>query len=64
MTENEYLGVLEHAHASIPGGHFLASVIAKTIMRAGLWWPTLMQDVVVFMKICDEWLQFGRTQYH
>ena len=42
VTENEYLGVLEHAHSSIPGGHFSASVMAKTIMRAGLWWPTLM----------------------
>ena len=54
VTENEYLGVLEHTHSSILGGCFLASVMAKTIMRVGLWWPTLMQDVEGFMKRCDE----------
>ena len=47
VTENEYLGVLEQ-------GHFSASVMAKTIMRIGLWWPTLMQDAEVFMKRCDK----------
>ena len=26
VTKSEYLGVLEHAHSSIPGGYFLASV--------------------------------------
>ena len=54
VIENEYLAILEHAHSSIPGGHFLASVMAKTIMREGLWWPTLMQDAEVFVKKCDE----------
>ena len=54
MTKNEYLGVLEHAHFSILGGHFLANVTAKTNIRVGLWWPTLMQDAEVFVKRCDE----------
>ena len=54
VIENEYLGVLEHAHSSILGGHFSANVMAKTIMRAGLWWLMLMQDVEVFVKRCDE----------
>ena len=54
VIENEYLGVLEHAHSSILGGHFSTSVMAKTIMRAGLWWPTLMQDAKVFMKKYDK----------
>ena len=54
MTKSEYLGVLEHAHSSILGGHFSASVMAKSIMRVGLWWPTLMQDTKVFVKRCDE----------
>ena len=54
VTENEYLGVLEHTHSGIPRGHFSTSVMAKTIMRAGLWWPTLMQDPEVFVKKCDK----------
>ena len=28
--------------------------MAKTIMRVGLWLPTLTQDAEVFIKRCDE----------
>ena len=50
----EYLEVLTHAHSSIPRGHFLAKVTAKTIVRAGLWWPTLFKDAKQYVKQCDE----------
>ena len=42
VTKCEYLEVLTHAHSSILGGHFLIEVMAKTIVRARLWWPTLL----------------------
>ena len=54
MLESEYVSILEHAHASILEGHFLADVTAKAIMRAGLWWPTLFQDAMIYVKSCDE----------
>ena len=50
VTECEYIEVLTHAHSSIPGGHFSADVMAKTIVRAGLWWPTLLKDVEQIVK--------------
>lgn len=53
VLENEYVPILEHAHASVPGGHFSAEVTTKAIMRAGLWWPTLFQDAALYVKGCD-----------
>ena len=53
VLENEYVPILEHAHASVPGEHFSANVTAKEIMRAGLWWPTLFQDATLYVKGCD-----------
>ena len=46
----EYLEVLTHAHSGIPRGHFTTKVIAKTIVRARLWWPTLFKDAEQFVK--------------
>ncbi len=59
VLESEYVSILEHAHAGIPGGHFLAdgdcqTLTAKAIIRAGLWWPTLFQDAALYVKSCDE----------
>jgi hypothetical protein len=53
VTKVEYLGVLEHAHSSILGGHFSLDVMAKTIVRVGIWWPTLFQDGKAYVKRCD-----------
>ena len=50
VTECEYVEVLTHAHSSIPRGHFSADVTAKTIVRVGLWWPTLFKDAEQFVK--------------
>ena len=54
MMECEHLVVLTHAHSSILRGQFSAKVTAKTIVRAGLWWPTLFIDVEESVKRCDE----------
>ena len=53
VLENEYVPILEHAHASVPGGHFSADVTAKAIMRVGLWWPTPFQDAKLYVKGYD-----------
>ena len=47
---SEYVLVLTHAHSYAFGGHFSADIIAKAIMRAGLWWPTLYKDAAEFVK--------------
>ena len=53
VLENKYVPILEHAHASVPGGHFSVDVTGKAIMKAGLWWPLLFQDATLYVKGCD-----------
>ena len=52
--EVEYVKVLEQAYASLKRGHFFVDTIAKAIMMAGLWWPTLFKDTEKFVRRCDE----------
>ena len=52
--ENEYIPLLEQAHGSIAGGHFSAERTIKIILTAGIWWPTLHEDIEEFVKRCDE----------
>ena len=54
VPKEKYIPVLEHAHAGIAGGHFLADVTAITIMWSGLWWPTLHMDGEVYVARCKE----------
>ena len=54
MTEVEYLEVLFHAHSCLTSGHFSVEVMAKAIMQAGLWWPTLFRDTNKYVQRCDE----------
>jgi hypothetical protein len=35
------------------GGHFAANIIAKKILNARYWWPTLLKDIHDFCKSCD-----------
>ena len=51
---SEYVQVLEQAHAGLSGGHFSTDTTVKAIMMARLWWPTLFNDAVEFVKRCDE----------
>jgi len=46
--------ILEQAHAGFPGGHFSTETIAKAILNAGFWWPTLHQDAETYVKRCDD----------
>ena len=52
-NENEYLPILQQAHAGQAGGHFSAETTAKAIMMSGIWWPTLFGDAKEFVKRCD-----------
>ncbi|MCO5595168.1 hypothetical protein L7F22_049207 [Adiantum nelumboides] len=53
-TEEEYIPILEQAHSGQAGGHFSAEKMAKAILIAGIWWPTLFMDAEEFVKICDD----------
>ncbi|MCO5555292.1 hypothetical protein L7F22_008837 [Adiantum nelumboides] len=52
-TEKEYVPILQQAHSGQAGGHFFAEKMAKSILYAGIWWPTLFMDAEEFVKRCD-----------
>ena len=54
ICENEYLPILQQAHASSATGHFSGSTTARNILWSCLWWPTLFHDAKEFVKICDK----------
>ena len=41
------------AHGGTAGGNYVARMIALNILRVGLWWPTLHQDLKVHCKAYD-----------
>ncbi|MCO5551824.1 hypothetical protein L7F22_005327 [Adiantum nelumboides] len=45
---------LKQAHSRQAGGNFSADKMAKAILVAGIWWPTLFMDVEESMKRCDD----------
>ncbi|MCO5596949.1 hypothetical protein L7F22_051020 [Adiantum nelumboides] len=49
--EEEYVPILQQAHSGQAEGHFSAEKMAKSILYAGIWWPTLFMDVE---KRCDD----------
>ncbi|MCO5554804.1 hypothetical protein L7F22_008339 [Adiantum nelumboides] len=53
-TEEDYIPILQQAHSGQAGGHFLAKKMAKSILYAGILWPTLFMDAEEFVKRCDE----------
>ncbi|MCO5567507.1 hypothetical protein L7F22_021201 [Adiantum nelumboides] len=53
-TEEKYILILQQAHSGQTGGHFSTEKMAKSILYAGIWWPTLFMDAKEFVKRCDE----------
>ncbi|MCO5603370.1 hypothetical protein L7F22_057520 [Adiantum nelumboides] len=53
-TEEEYVPILQQAHSGQAGGHFFAEKMARSILYAGIWWPTLFMDAEEFIKRCDD----------
>ncbi|MCO5577836.1 hypothetical protein L7F22_049587 [Adiantum nelumboides] len=53
-TEEEYIPILQQAHSGQARGHFSVEKMAKSILYAGIWWPTLFMDTEEFVKRCDD----------
>jgi hypothetical protein len=45
---------LKELHERMVGGHFATHIIAKKILDAKYWWPTLIKDIHDFCKSCDK----------
>ena len=44
--------VLEEIHGGICGNHLGARALAKKVLRAGFYWPTLQKEATEFVKTC------------
>ncbi|MCO5588022.1 hypothetical protein L7F22_041976 [Adiantum nelumboides] len=53
-TKEEYISILQQAHSGQAGGYFSVEKMAKSILYAGIWWPTLFMDAEEFVKRCDD----------
>ena len=53
ILEGKQYKILTHAHARVGGGHFLGPTTAKTILWAGLCWPTLFLDANEHVRRCN-----------
>ena len=51
-NKKEYFPILAQAHVGIASGHFFANITAKSILILGIWWPTLFQDTMAYVKVC------------
>ncbi|MCO5612333.1 hypothetical protein L7F22_066600 [Adiantum nelumboides] len=60
VPPQEQESVLGEIHTSIVGGHFAALIIARKVLQAGLWWPTLFQDARDYVQNCDVCQQLGQ----
>ncbi|XP_072087193.1 uncharacterized protein [Arachis hypogaea] len=47
--------VLEEVHSGMCGNHLGARALAKKVLRAGLYWPTLQREATKFVKTCPPW---------
>ena len=52
--------ILEEAHAVIAGGHYGGRSTARKVLHAGLWCPTLHNDVVDYARSCDVCQRVGK----
>jgi hypothetical protein len=46
---------LKELHKGVARGHFVVDIIAKNIMDASYWWPSLLKDTHEFCKSCDNY---------
>jgi hypothetical protein len=50
---------LKELHEGVVGEHFVAYIIAKKILDAEYWWPTLFKDIHDFCKNYDSCQKIG-----
>ena len=62
VEEEEAKYVLEEVHGGIYGGHIGAKSLARKIIRAGYFWPTMQQDATDFVKECNSCQRYGNVQ--
>jgi hypothetical protein len=59
IPDDEIENVIAHCHSSPYGGHMSKSKTAAKILQAGLFWPTMFNDVNTFCVACDRCQRTG-----
>ena len=60
VPEFERGQILVEAHEGVASGHYASRAIAQKILRAGLWWLTLHQDLKAHCRACDVYQWTGK----
>jgi ribonuclease HI len=59
LGPNETQEVLTDVHDGICGQHLGAKALAKKILRAGYYWPTMLKDAQDYVNLCDKCQRHG-----
>jgi hypothetical protein len=59
LGEEETHLVLFEVHEGVCGSHIGGRVLAAKLLRAGYYWPTMLQDSSNFVKKCDKCQRFS-----
>ena len=62
LSSEEADYVLCEIHARICGNHARARSLAKKVLRAGYYWPTLQKDAYNIVRVCDKCQPFANVQ--
>ena len=54
LGPNETQEVLADVHDGICGQHLGAKALAKKVLRAGYYWPTMLKDAKDYVNLCDK----------
>lgn len=54
LTEDKVKEMLAETHAGICGSHQGTKTLAKRVLRAGFYWPTIHQDAADLVRKCEQ----------
>lgn len=54
MGEHEIILVLVEVHKGACNNHIEGKALTHKLLREGYYWPTLMKDIIIFVKKCDK----------
>jgi ribonuclease HI len=63
LGEDETHLVLLEVHEGVCGSHIGGRALAAKLLRAGYFWPTMLQDSSEFVKKCDKCQRFSDKQH-
>jgi hypothetical protein len=63
LAENETHLVLLEVHEGVCGSHIGGRALAAKLLRAGYYWPTMLQGSSYFVKKCDKCQRFSDKKH-